>query len=156
MPESIREMTTRIVSAYASQNTLKPAELKELMDTVYKSLAEMKDTADQSALRDSSKGEDDTQVKPAAEDALASIKEDKIICLECNKDFTMLTERHLKRAHGMTRAEYLVKHGLPSRQSLVSQQLAEKRKKSAKERGLGKTLKHGAAGEKQATAEQKA
>jgi predicted transcriptional regulator len=136
MPESIREMATRIVSAYASQNPMTQAELFDLMDSVVNKLTKVKDTEEQRPTRNS--GWTQKQASHDAVDPRASIGQDKVICLECRREFKMLNERHLIKEHGMTRAEYLAKHGLSSRESLVSKTLSEKRRKSALERGLGK------------------
>ena len=110
----------------------------DLIDSVAEKLADVKDTEGQNSSRESSKGPTDTQLlSKLAANPMASIGQDKIICLECGKPFKMLTERHLMKAHNMTKDYYRTKHDFPSGQALVCTDLSEKRKASAKGRGLG-------------------
>jgi len=76
---------------------------------------------------------------PAME-PMDSILEDKIICLECGKEFKQISHTHLKN-HELTPKEYRKKHRLPKKQPLTARFLSEKRKQKAKESGLGSRLK---------------
>ena len=69
-----------------------------------------------------------------------SIRRNKVVCLECGMEFKQLTNGHLKE-HGMTAREYRRKYGFMARQPLSSQELSEKRRKNAEEKGLGEKLK---------------
>ncbi len=68
-----------------------------------------------------------------------SIQKSKIICLECNQEFRMLSPKHLK-SHGLTGREYREKHGFSLRQPLCARNLSEMRKKAGRERGLPDNL----------------
>jgi predicted transcriptional regulator len=73
-------------------------------------------------------------------DPMDSIREEKIICLECGKEFKQISHTHLK-SHNLTPKEYRKKHLLPAKQPLTARSLSEKRKMKAKEIGLGGRLK---------------
>lgn len=69
----------------------------------------------------------------------ASVKADKIVCLECGKGQKML-KRHLDSAHGLTPDEYRSKWSLPRDYPMVAAEYASRRSALAKAAGLG--LKH--------------
>jgi predicted transcriptional regulator len=69
----------------------------------------------------------------------ASIQTDKVICLECGKEFKQLSKSHLA-SHSLTIKEYKKKHGFKATQALTAKSLSAKRRKTAKERGLGQKL----------------
>ncbi|MDY0039807.1 MAG: MucR family transcriptional regulator [Desulforhabdus sp.] len=71
---------------------------------------------------------------------MASIQEDKIICLECGREFRQISHTHLKR-HGLTPKEYRKKYRLSAKQPLTAHSLSEQRKQKAREIGLGSHLK---------------
>ena len=58
-------------------------------------------------------------------------------CVECGKRFKQVSKSHLT-SHGLTPKEYKEKHGISLGQALVSKDLSAKRRKVAKEKGLGK------------------
>jgi predicted transcriptional regulator len=68
-----------------------------------------------------------------------SIQRNRVICLECQKEFKLLSNRHLA-LHGMNSREYKLKYGLPLRQALSAKSLTLARRKIAKEKGLGEKL----------------
>lgn len=74
-------------------------------------------------------------------DPMESIQEEKIICLECGREFKQISHTHLKR-HGLTPKDYRKKHHLPSKQALTAHSLSDERKKRAVENGLGNRLKN--------------
>lgn len=69
-----------------------------------------------------------------------SIRENKIICLECGREFKQISHTHLK-SHQLTPKEYRKKYHLPAKQPLTARSLSERRKQKAKETGLGGRLK---------------
>jgi predicted transcriptional regulator len=69
----------------------------------------------------------------------ASIQKNKIICLECGKEFKQLSKNHLA-THELTPKEYRKKHGLKTGQALTAKSLSAKRRKVAKQRGLGEKM----------------
>jgi len=63
----------------------------------------------------------------------------RITCLECGQWFRMLSSKHLKR-HGLTPRNYKLRHGLPLSKGLSAPTLAAKRRRMAKQLGLGREL----------------
>ena len=78
-------------------------------------------------------------VEKKAVQGKASIQKGKVICLECGRQFRQLGKSHLT-SHGLTAKEYKKKHGVPLGQALTSKDLSAKRRKVAKEKGLGQKL----------------
>jgi len=69
-----------------------------------------------------------------------SIQEDKVICLECGKEFKQLTQKHLF-LHGLSPKEYKQKHGMRLKTSLMAKSLSAARSEAAKARGVPENLK---------------
>jgi len=118
------ELTTEIVVAHVSNNTLPVGDLPSLIQDVYKTLNGLGEA-------------------PAAPEALRpavpikrSVFPDYIVCLENGKKLKML-KRHLKTAFDMTPEEYREKWGLPADYPMVAPKYAEHRSHLAKEIGLG-------------------
>lgn len=57
-----------------------------------------------------------------------AIRENSIVCLECGKEFKIITSRHLAR-HGLTPDQYRDKHGYPKGLPLIARALARDRRK---------------------------
>jgi predicted RNase H-like HicB family nuclease len=76
---------------------------------------------------------------PKAVEGKASIQRDKGIWLECGKEFRRIAKSH-PGSHVLTPREYKEKHGIPPGKALISKDLSAKRRKVAKEKGLGKKL----------------
>ena len=70
---------------------------------------------------------------------MSMITKTHVRCLECDKTYKLISNRHLK-THDLTSREYRKKHGIPLRQSLSCTNLTNKRRKKAKEMGLGQAL----------------
>jgi predicted transcriptional regulator len=70
-----------------------------------------------------------------AMDAKKSIKEKSVTCLECGRNFKILTRRHLAQ-HGLTGAEYREKYGLKKGTPLVFSTLKRERRKKIKDMQL--------------------
>ena len=69
-----------------------------------------------------------------------SIQEDKVICLECGKEFKQLTQKHLS-LHSLSPKEYRQKHGMRLKTSLMAKSLSAARSEAAKARGVPENLK---------------
>ena len=134
MEKSLVEMAAEIVTAQAS-NTRMTSE--EISDALKKLFVTLKDIRNEEALVSQfevvEKGER-LDIKPEA-----SIQRNKIICLECGKEFKQISKAHL-RSHGLTPRDYKKKHSLPLRQALTAKSLTAKRRKLAKEKQLGNKL----------------
>ena len=70
-----------------------------------------------------------------AVDAKKSIKEKSVTCLECGRNFKILTRRHLAQ-HGLTCEEYREKYGLKKGTPLVCKALQRERRKKMKDMQL--------------------
>lgn len=92
-------MTTEIVSAYLSNNTLQAGEISAVIEQVYKTVANLNTETSVTADRP----------QPAVP-IKRSITPDYIICLEDGKKLKML-KRHLKTAYNMTPEEYRERWG---------------------------------------------
>ncbi len=123
--EELLSLTTEIVSSYVSNNTISAAEIPDVIDRVYKTLANVK--PDHIGLAD--------RPQPAVA-VKRSVTPDYIICLEDGKKLKML-KRHLKTAYNMTPEEYRERWGLPADYPMVAPNYAEQRSQLAKDIGLG-------------------
>lgn len=120
-----------IVSAYVSNNSLRPADLPDLIASVHRSIQQL------------SEGQA-VAVEKAPETPAVPIKKsvtkDYIICLEDGKKFKSL-RRHLSSFHNLTPDEYRAKWGLPSDHPMVAPAYSATRSQLAKESGLGQVTK---------------
>jgi predicted transcriptional regulator len=118
------ELTTEIVSAHVSNNTLPVNELPQLIQDVYRTLSAVGGTSTPSE-----------KLQPAVP-VKKSVTPDYIICLEDGKKLKML-KRHLKTAYDMTPDEYRERWGLPRDYPMVAPNYAKHRSTLAKKIGLG-------------------
>jgi len=121
----VLKLTSEIVAAHVSNNSVAMTELPSLIEQVYKTLANVGKDND-------AQGERPT---PAVS-VRKSITPDFIICLEDGKKLKML-KRHLKTAYNMTPDEYRERWGLPSDYPMVAPNYAKQRSSLAKAIGLG-------------------
>jgi predicted transcriptional regulator len=75
----------------------------------------------------------------ATRDPQSSIQRNQVLCLECGKAFKLLSNRHLA-LHDLTPRAYKHKHGIRMTQALSARTLSTRRRKLAKELGMGKQL----------------
>ncbi len=125
--EDMLRMTTDVVSAYVGNNMLAPAQIPDVIKTIYGSLAE---------LNAAGRAGNQEPPKPAIP-IRRSITPDFIICLEDGKKLKML-KRHLRTTYGMTPDEYRAKWGLPADYPMVAPNYAKQRSEFAKRIGLGR------------------
>ena len=126
MAEMLITLTSDIVAAHVSNNTLSLEEVPTLITTVYGALAGLGGTAQV----------EEARPEPAVT-VRASVKRDHLVCLEDGKKMKML-KRHLMTDHGLTPAEYRTRWGLPADYPMVAPDYAEKRRVLAKQIGLGR------------------
>ena len=118
-------LTTEIVAAHVSNNTVALGDLPQLINQVYSSLANI--------------GTAPAAVPPRPQPAVSikkSVQPDYIVCLEDGKKLKML-KRHLKTAYNMSPESYRERWGLPSDYPMVAPNYARQRSRLAKEIGLG-------------------
>ena len=118
-------LTTNIVAAHVSNNSISAADLPALIRDVYASLASAGGAPAKEAERP-------TPAVPVKK----SVMPDYIVCLEDGKKLKML-KRHLKTAYDMTPEEYREKWGLAPDYPMVAPNYAKQRSRLAKQIGLG-------------------
>lgn len=121
-------LTTEIVAAHLTNNTVPAIEIPALIERVYKSLSNLgTDTPTPSSSNE--------RPQPAVP-IRKSVMPDYIICLEDGKKLKML-KRHLKTAYSMTPEQYRERWGLPNDYPMVAPNYAKTRSRLAKDIGLG-------------------
>ena len=125
MAETLITLTSDIVAAHVSNNSVAVDELPALIKNVYGALSGLGAAAQEEA-----------RPEPAVS-IRASVKPDHLVCLEDGKKMKML-KRHLMTDHGLTPAEYRARWGLPADYPMVAPEYAEKRRTLAKQIGLGR------------------
>lgn len=118
-------LTTEIVSAHVANNTVSLADLPQLIQQVYGTLAGI--------------GGAPASIGARPQPAVAvkrSVTPDFIICLEDGRKLKML-KRHLKTAYNMTPEEYRERWQLPPDYPMVAPNYAKQRSSLAKKIGLG-------------------
>ncbi|MBL4854722.1 MAG: MucR family transcriptional regulator [Robiginitomaculum sp.] len=124
--ENLLELTTDLVAAYVSNNTIEPDALPGLISSVYQAL-------EQTML------EEETAEKPVPAVPIdQSVGDDGIVCLEDGQSYKSL-KRHLRTQHGMTPKVYREKWGLPADYPMVALNYSKERSRLAKRTGLGKS-----------------
>jgi len=124
-------LTTEIVAAHVSNNTVALGDLPQLINQVYSSLANI-GTAPAAPL---------SRPQPAVS-IKKSVHPEYLVCLEDGKKLKML-KRHLKTAYNMTPEAYRERWGLPPDYPMVAPNYAEQRSRLAKEIGLGTRARRG-------------
>jgi predicted transcriptional regulator len=128
MSKSLIEMTTEIVVAQVHLTPLSPDDITDSVHKVFQALKSIQQLGHGTAYADA-----------VTMDPQASIQHHQAVCLECGKAFKLLSNRHLA-LHGLTPRAYKQKHGIRLTQALSARTLSAKRRKLAKERGMGKQL----------------
>ena len=118
-------LTTEIVAAHVSNNTVALGDLPQLINHIYNSLANIGSAPAAPASRP----------QPAVS-IKRSVQPDYIICLEDGKKLKML-KRHLKTAYNMSPEAYRERWKLSSDYPMVAPNYAEQRSRLAKQIGLG-------------------
>ena len=119
------ELTSEIVAAHVSNNTLAVNDLPQLIKDVYFTLANV----------DENHGFPERLNPPVS--IKKSVTPDFIVCLEDGKKLKML-KRHLKTAYNMTPEEYRQRWSLPLDYPMVAPNYAKHRSDLAKKFGLGR------------------
>jgi len=124
--ETLITLTSDIVAAHVSNNSVTVDDLPTLITAVYGALAGL--------------GGPVAVVEEKPEPAVsvrASVKPDYIVCLEDGKKLKML-KRHLMTHYNMTPDDYRARWNLPADYPMVAPNYAEKRRELAKKIGLGR------------------
>ena len=121
--DNLRELTADLVSAYLSNNAVRPDDIASLINTVHSALSNAGRTP-----AAPEKAEPPMPWKKA-------IKPDGIISFEDGKQYKSM-KRHLTR-HGLTPQQYREKWGLPKDFPMVAPNYTAARSELAKKLGLG-------------------
>ena len=120
------QLTSEIVSAHVSNNSVPSSEISALIEQVYRTLEQAGQKAEP---------EEDHPIPAVL--VKKSVTPDYLICLEDGKKLKML-KRYLKTAYHMTPEEYRERWGLPADYPMVAPNYAKQRSKLAKDIGLGR------------------
>ena len=126
MTETLITLTSDIVAAHVSNNSVAVEDVPTLISNVYSALSGLDGAG--------------SPAEPTPEPAVpirSSVKKDYIVCLEDGKKMKML-KRHLKTAYDMTPDEYRARWNLPADYPMVAPAYAEKRRELAVKIGLGR------------------
>ncbi len=118
-------LTAEIVSAHVSNNSVAVADLPNLIQDVYRTLAGIGQPATEAPERP----------QPAVP-VKKSITPEYLICLEDGKKLKML-KRHLKTSFNLTPDQYRERWGLPADYPMVAPNYTKHRSSLAKRIGLG-------------------
>ena len=127
-PEQSKDLlalTTEIVAAHVSNNTVALGDLPQLINHIYNSLANIGSAPPPPAARP----------QPAVS-IKKSVQPDYIVCLEDGKKLKML-KRHLKTAYNMSPEAYRERWKLAADYPMVAPNYAQQRSRLAKQIGLG-------------------
>lgn len=127
MDEFIKQ-ALEIVKAQAG---IRPMSEEEMMSMVTKIAASLRSVAECGATVEAGT-ETGTELNI---DPKKAIKEKSVTCLECGKNFKVLTKKHLS-THGITTEDYREKHGYKKGTPLIAKALSKARRKKMQEMQL--------------------
>jgi predicted transcriptional regulator len=137
MTKSILEMSAEIIAAQAKQKDMCPDEMAESLRTIFQTLQEMHQFGQHG--EGSEKTASGDSLAYLRRNPLKSIQRNQIICLESGKAYKLLSNRHLA-LYSLTPREYKKKWGIPMTMPLSARSLTNRRRKLAKDLGMGKQL----------------
>jgi predicted transcriptional regulator len=128
-PRSVAKLTTKIVVAYLTRNTVAPADLGDLIGAVARALDAL--------------GRESTEPAAAKPDPAVpvrrSIRDDHLVCLVCGKQQKTL-RRHLHTAHQLAPDAYREQFGLKPDYPMAAPSYSRQRSEAAKRVGLGQRV----------------
>jgi predicted transcriptional regulator len=126
-PQSVAKLTTEIVVAYVTRNTIAPADLRDLIGAVAQALDAL--------------GRESTEPAAAKPEPAVpvrrSLRDDHLVCLVCGKPQKTL-RRHLGVAHQLTPEAYREQFGLKADYPMAAPGYSRQRSEMAKRVGLGR------------------
>lgn len=142
MARKLLEIAASIMKTQASVGKISPEEIERTLMKIFLVLQRMQRAEQQEVLLEA--GDDSASGAPrerAPEPAAPkdSIRENRIMCLECGIEMKQLTRKHLG-SHGLTQRDYKTKWGFPQRTPLAAKSLSRIRSRAAKKRGLPPNL----------------
>jgi predicted transcriptional regulator len=133
LDETTIDVTTAIVAAYVSNNSVGASDLPMLIEKIHGAIKRLADGPTEEA--PSAKLEPAVSIKK-------SVTPDFIICLEDGKKFKSL-KRHLRASFDMSPDDYRAKWALSDDYPMVAPNYSAQRSSLAKSVGLGHTRKSG-------------
>ncbi len=124
-PSELLALTTNIVAAHVSNNSVAVTDLPRLIREIHDTLSSV----------GAGGGREAERPNPAVP-IKKSVAPDFIVCLEDGKKLKML-KRHLKTAYNMSPEEYRERWGLAADYPMVAPNYAKQRSRLAKQIGLG-------------------
>jgi predicted transcriptional regulator len=128
-PRSVAKLTTEIVVAYVTRNTIAPADLGDLIGAVGRALGAL--------------GRESTEPAAAKPEPAVpvrrSVRDDHLVCLVCGKRQKIL-RRHLDVAHQVTPEAYREQFGLRPDYPMAAPGYSRQRSEMAKRVGLGQRV----------------
>ena len=149
MAKSLLEMSSEIIAAQAKHKPMDPDEMAEGLRTAFQTLQEIHQMGKESEGIEEVASED--SLAYLRRNPLKSIQRNQIICLESGKAYKLLSNRHLA-LYSLTPREYKKKWGIPMTMPLSARSLTNRRRKLAKDLGMGKQLAEWRAQRKQQAA----
>ncbi|MGO9021252.1 MAG: MucR family transcriptional regulator [Syntrophobacteraceae bacterium] len=142
MAAKLLEIAASIVRARASAGKISLEEIEQVLIQTFFALQRMQNAEQQGVLLESA--DESATVEPqnqALQPAAPkdSIRENRIVCLECGIEMKQLTRKHLDK-HGLTQKDYKKKWGFSMRTPLSAKSLCRARSLAAKKRGLPENL----------------
>ena len=133
MSKTLTEMAVELATAQASHRTMSAEEMESFLAKTFQTLNNLKNMEE---------GDVHSTEEPAGPvlNPKKSILKNKVICLECGREFKILTSKHLQKEHGIDSKEYRKKYGFSARQSLAAKSLSAERSATAKKHKLGEKL----------------
>jgi predicted transcriptional regulator len=126
-PQSVAKLTTEIVVAYVTRNTVAPADLADLIGAVGQALGALG-------------REQAEQAKPQPAIPVGrSIRDEQLTCLVCGRQQKTL-RRHLDVAHQLTPEAYREQFGLKPDYPMAAPGYSRQRSEMAKRAGLGRRV----------------
>jgi predicted transcriptional regulator len=120
------ELTTDIVAAHISNNTVSLSDVPTLIQRVHQAL-----------ISTGSPAAEVTEQRSPAVSMRASLKPDYLVCMECGRKQKTL-RRHLRTAHGLSPEQYRKAYRLPASYPMAAPNYSERRREMAKSIGLGR------------------
>lgn len=135
MAKSLTEMAAEIVAAQAGHTSMSADEMDAALRKTFEALQGIKAVEEGTE----APAEEADELKELRGEPMKSIQRNYVINLEDGKKYKQLTSRTLSK-FGLTPREYRRKWGFSARQPLSAKSLTAKRRKTAKELGLGERL----------------
>lgn len=130
------EIAAEIVQTQAARTPMKSTEIASSLRAVFQTLRQTRKSEAEGAILNPQMMPEEAPKALAPQD---SIKEDKVICLECGAEMRQLTSKHLV-SHGMDQKQYRKKYGFSMRIPLSAKTLTKAKRIAAKKRGLPEKL----------------